>query len=120
MRWTAAAAIGVLVLYHAMRVAAAGCTGGGCDLYIPLSLALPLAAIVLVGITGVLGFIATRATAGWRVAMAVTAALGVAGPPVAVAVWRDSPDVVVVVATFLIVLCPVCVLGYSTLVRRPV
>ena len=120
MRWTAAAALGILAVYHALRVVAGGCSGAACDVYIPLSLALPVAAIVMVLATGVMGFGASRGSAPWQAAIAGTAALGVAGPPAALAVWRDSPDVFVAVATVLIALCPVCVLGYSALVRRPV
>lgn len=116
MRWSAIAAIVILAAYHAMRLTAARCTGGGCDLYIPLSLLLPLAAIVMVAIAGIAGVAASRG--GWRLAIGATLVLGVAGPPVALAIWRDAPDVLVPAATVLIVLCPACVLAYS-FVRRP-
>jgi hypothetical protein len=105
------AAIVVLTIYHGMRIAASECTGGACDVYIPLSLALPVAAIVVAAMA------AARGT--WRIAVAVTLLLSVAGPPVALAIWRDSPDVFVPVATVLIPLCPICVLAFWYFALRP-
>lgn len=116
MRWSAAATVLVLLAYHGTRIAASQCTGAGCDLYIPLSLALPVLAIVMVAVTGVLG--TREAKGGWRAAIAVAAVLGVAGPPAALAIWRDSPDVLVPVATALILLCPACIAASSALTRR--
>lgn len=117
MRWSAIAAIVILAAYHVLRLAASRCTGGGCDVYIPISLALPLAAIVTVAIAGIAGVAASRG--GWQLAFGATLVLGVAGPPVALAIWRGSPDVLVPVATGLILLCPACVLAYSFVRRRP-
>jgi hypothetical protein len=118
VRWTAAGAVAVLAAFHILRITASTCGGTGCDLYIPLSLVLPLAAVVLVAVTGIAGLTAARNSEAWRIAIAVTAALGVVGPFVALGIWRDSPDVLVAVATVLLLLCPACVLGYSVLATR--
>lgn len=100
-----------MVVYHALRVAAERCAGPACDAYIPFSLALPLVAIALVAVTGVLGSAGSRGA--WRAGIAVTALLGVLGPPAALATWRDAPDILVPVATALILACPVAVLAFA-------
>lgn len=117
MRGSAIAAIAILAGYHAMRLAAARCTGGRCDVYVPLSLALPVAAIVMVAVAGVAGVVASRGV--WRAVIGATLVFGIAGPLLALAIWRDSSDVLVPVATVLVLLCPACVLAYSLVARRP-
>lgn len=109
--------VAVMAAYYALRIAAGRCTGPACDAYIPISLALPVLAIVLVAVTGVLGYAGSRGA--WRAGIVVTAVVGVLGPPAALATWRDAPDVLVPVATVLILLCPACAFACWALGARP-
>jgi hypothetical protein len=120
VRVSAAAALLLLAAYHGLRVAAAQCAGLGCDWYIPVSLLLPIAILVAVAVAGLLAFPeARRAGAGaWAAGIAVATGLGVAGPPVALALLRDSPDALVPAATVLWLLGPVCVLAFSVFANR--
>ena len=115
MRVSAAAGLVLLAGYHVMRLAAEQCAGSACDLYIQLSLLLPIGVLLAVAVAGILGFTAAWrvGTRGWAAAIAVTASIGVAGPPLALAVLRDSPDSLVAVATVLWLVGLVGVLAYG-------
>jgi hypothetical protein len=60
-----------------------------------------------------------EAHAGWAVVLGALTALGVVGPIVALAIFRDSPDRSVPVATVLVVALPVSVLLYTLTAGRP-
>lgn len=52
IRIFAIVALGLLAAYHALRLLATNCTGAGCDVYIPLSVLLPVVTLMMVAITG--------------------------------------------------------------------
>lgn len=110
----------LLAAYHGLRIAASQCGGAACDWYIPISLLLPIAILLAVGVAGALAFPAARRTGAgpWAAVIAASSALGVAGPPVALALLRDSPDALVPAATVMWLLGPICVLAYTVLGRR--
>jgi len=120
MRLSAAVALLLLVAYHGLRIAASQCTGLACDWYIPLSLVVPIAIVVAVAVAGIVAFPKARraGASSWAAGIAVATVLGVAGPPVALAVLRDSPDVLVPVATVLWLLGPFYVLAFSVFAKR--
>ncbi|TMD30759.1 MAG: hypothetical protein E6I95_14825 [Chloroflexi bacterium] len=103
----------VLGAYHAMRIAATACTGGACDLYIPISLLLPILALAAAIVTAALAISAARRDKTWLVVLSLFAVLGVAGPVVGLLVVRDSPDAFVVSSTILVALVPVSALAFS-------
>jgi len=119
MRVSAGATLVLLLIYHALRLAAAQCRGAACDWYIPFSLLLPIAVLVMVGVTsGIALSSRPRPGSAWTAAIAITGLLGVAGPLLALAARRDSPDALVITATLLFVLCPITVLAYAWFGRR--
>jgi hypothetical protein len=105
----------LLIAFYVLRALAAQCSGPDCETYIPFSLLLPLAAVVLAAFTGVLAIGAsnTRRQIGWLAALIICTILSVAGPIASAVVFRDSPDLFVPVATALIVLAPLAALVYS-------
>src|SRR5713101_338352 len=111
VRVSALVTLALLVLYHLMRAAATACTGGGCDVYIPVSLLLPVLVLIGAAVSGVLAISAARREGAWLLALIVWA--GVGGPIVALLVLRDSPDSFVVTSTILVALVPVSALVYS-------
>jgi hypothetical protein len=114
IRLCAGAAVALLAGYYALRVAAQRCSGGACDAYIPFSLLLPVAILVMVAVTGVIAISAARPAGGaWLVILAAATALGVFGPLAALAVLKDRPDALVPAATLLFVLTPVAALAYT-------
>jgi hypothetical protein len=116
VRVAALIALGLLAAYQGLRLAASSCTGSGCDAHIPASLLLPFSTLVAVAVAGGLALSATRREAGartWAAALATTTILGTAGTLAAVAIWRDSPDTLVPVATVLLLLGPLCALVFS-------
>jgi hypothetical protein len=102
--------------YLLLRVLAARCSGAACDAYIPVSLLLPLAALVLSAVTGLVAVAASRD--GWRVAFAAATVFSALGPVAALLVLRDQPDAFVPVATLLVVLAPIIALVYTALARN--
>ena len=101
----------LVILYFAVRLLAQGCQGSACDWYIPFSLLLPLLAISLVLITGIAGV--QLANAGWRPLLGATAGISFLGPFLALAIWRDQPDVLVPVAAVLLLVLPVTALVFT-------
>ncbi len=118
LRAAALVALALLAVYHLLRLAAARCTGGGCDLYIPVSLLLPVLTVAAVAVTAAIALQRTRNRLAWRLLCAVGGAVGVIGPPVAAVLFRDRPDVLVPVATILLSIEPVVALAYSFLSRE--
>ena len=120
--------LGLLGAYYVLRGMARGCSGVVCDLYIPISLLLPLSILVLVAVSGGRAMIRARSarrdvpdvttkTALWRwsVVLGVCTLLSVAGPVGIAVQWRDNPDLVVVAATLLVMLTPISILSYNLL-----
>lgn len=114
VRVSAVAALLLLGAYFVLRFAATQCSGAQCDAYVWPSLLVPIGVLVLVAITGWLAVSGARKDARrWVVPLVATSVLGVAGPVVAVIVFRDRPDAVVAVATVLFPLTPIAALLYS-------
>ena len=105
----------LLVAFYAVRALAGACAGPECETFIPFSLLLPLAALVLAASTGFLAIGASNARrqAGWLVALIICTIVSVVGPIASAFIFRDSPDLFVPVATALIVLAPLAALIYS-------
>ena len=109
----AIATIALLIAYHLMRAAAAACTGEGCDIYLPLSLLLPLLELIGAVITGLMAISAAWRDRTWLVVLSVCTVIGVIGPIVGLFIFRDAPDAFVVTSTVLVALVPVSALVYS-------
>jgi cytochrome bd-type quinol oxidase subunit 2 len=118
-------AIVTLVLvsgYHVMRPIANQCTGAACDVYIPLSLLVPLVVLISAAATSVTALFHARHDMTWFTLLAVCAVLGVLGPLASLIVLRDNPDALVILSTLLILTIPVSALLYSFFklpTRRP-
>jgi hypothetical protein len=105
----------LVAAFYGLRALAGQCVGGECETFIPFSLLLPLAALILAAITGFLAIDASRARrqAGWLALLIICTVVSVAGPIASAFVFRDSPDLFVPVATVLILLAPLAALIYS-------
>jgi hypothetical protein len=99
----------VVVVYHVLRVTASQCAGAGCDWYIPFSLLLPLAAIVLAAVTAGLAAYEARARRGWSALLALSGILATIGSILAAVVLSDN-DTKVWVATVFVLTVPLTVL----------
>jgi hypothetical protein len=115
MRITAILTLVLLIAYYALRALAMQCAGSECEAYIPFSLLLPLAALVLAAVTGLLAIGAARARrqGAWLALLTLCTVVSVAGPIASAFVFRDSPDLFVPVATALILPAPLAALVYS-------
>lgn len=111
-RPTAGALLTLLLLgaYHLMRQAAARCVGGGCEVYIPLSLLLPLLCWIAATLSGMFASAEARGS-GRFLWLAGLTALALIGPVVSLALLRDSPDLFVLVGSLLIASAPVAALS---------
>jgi hypothetical protein len=111
----------LLIGYYILRLAAGNCTGSACDWFIPFSLLIPLLILVMLAITGISATsnaYRRQAGAGWALVLGALTVLGVIGPIVALAIFRDSPDPFVPLATVLVLLLPLCALLYSLTAGR--
>jgi len=114
IRISAAVTLVLLAGYSALRAVASQCVGTQCDIYVVPSLALPIAVLVAVGVTGALAISWARPVGGsWLVILIATTVIGVLGPPIALAVFRNQPDSLVMAATLLFIQGPVAALVYS-------
>jgi hypothetical protein len=114
IRISAGVTLVFLTGYWVLREVATACSGAQCDLYIIPSVALPLLVLISVGVTGWLAISWARPVGGvWLVILIGTTALGLLGPPVAVAIFRDQPDSLVLTATLLFAQGPVAALVYT-------
>jgi len=103
-----------LTAYWILRAVAATCSGLQCDIYILPSVALPLAVLIGVGVTGWLAISWARPVGGaWLGILVATTAVGLLGPPVALGLFRDQPDSLVLTATLLFAQSPVAALVYT-------
>jgi hypothetical protein len=105
----------LLIAYYILRALAVQCAGPECETYIPFSLLLPLAALVLAVVTGYLAIGASRARrqGGWLALLIICMIVSVAGPVASAVVFRDNPDLFVPAATILILFTPLAALIYS-------
>jgi hypothetical protein len=114
VRISAVLALLLLGAYSVLRAMATDCVGTQCDAYILPSIALPLATILAVALTGGLAIAHARPRGGaWLAILIATTAAGVLGPPVALAFFRDRPDSLVLAATVLLAQAPVAALVYT-------
>ncbi|HYM51462.1 MAG TPA: hypothetical protein VET65_12950 [Candidatus Limnocylindrales bacterium] len=118
--------LAILGLYLVLRVVVGQCTGSGCEAFIPVSLLLPILVLVadvatgFTALTTVHGRVraspasqARQAQVTWRAILAACTALGVIGPLLALAVFRNNPDQFVVAAAVFSLLTPLSALVYS-------
>lgn len=104
--------LALLAAYYALRFAAAACSGAGCEVFIPISLLLPLVCWVAAVTSCVL---VLRNTPRWRGLLVPIALTSVIGPPVALLLFRDRPDQFVSTATALLLLAPISTLTSAIL-----
>jgi hypothetical protein len=103
----------LLIAYHLMRAAATACQGSACDLYIPLSLLLPLLVVIAAAVTGILAVISARRRPRWLILLGTAAIVSVVGPSVLLLLLRDRPDAFVVSATISVAVVPLAALIYT-------
>lgn len=108
----------VVVVYHVLRVMASQCSGAACDWYIPFSLLLPIAAIVLAGVTG--AFAGREAHGTWSVALTACAGLAAFGPIVALVLIHGNNDLLVWLSTVLVLTVPASVAIYTATHRTTI
>jgi len=108
----------VVVIYHALRLMASGCSGGGCDWYIPFSLFLPIIAILLAALTAAFAAYEARAQRGWSVLLGVCGVLASIGSILAALALSDN-DAKVWVSTLLVLTVPVAVAVRAAVIRSP-
>ena len=113
IRVLAVASLLLIGLYFVFRDIAAQRNGAAGDVYIPVSLLIPIAILLMVAITGVFATAAARGNKVWFAVLLTSTFIGVAGPIVALLVLRDRPDAFVATATVLELIVPVAALGYS-------
>jgi hypothetical protein len=113
IRLTATVTLVLLGLYFVLRALAFSCSGAACDAYIPVSLMIPVLILVLTALTGVLAIIRARALRRWFAALIAATLLGVAGPILALLVFRDNPDAFVLTGTILVLLAVGTALAFS-------
>lgn len=115
IRALAGLVIVLLITYFLVGAAATRCRGVGCDnVFIPLSLLLPLVTLVLVAATGLLAIREARGSRrAWLIVLIGCTTFGVAGPIVGAFVLRDSPRALVPLAVLLMASVPVSALSYT-------
>ena len=119
IRVFAVAVIVLVAAYFVMRALATACTGGGCDVYIPVSLLLPLLIFVATAVTAVLALASARGLGAWFAILTISTVLAVLGPIVALLVFKDSPDAFVATGTVLELQLAVVALAYTYIRTRP-
>ena len=106
--------LALLLLYHLLRFVASACSGSGCDVFIPLSLLLPLLIVLMLAITGVQAMAHSGpASYARRTVLGALTFIGVLGPIIALLVFRDRPDAFVWTSTVLVLLLPLAVIAYG-------
>lgn len=96
-----------------MRALATACTGAACDVYIPISVLLPLLIFTCAAVTAVLAITSARASHAWFAGLMISTVLAVAGPIVALLVFRDNPNAFVATGTILELQLAVVALVYT-------
>lgn len=119
IRVLAVAVIVLVGVYFVMRALANACTGSGCDVYIPISLLLPLLIFVASAVTAVLALASARGLGAWFAILIISTVLAVLGPIVALFVFKDSPDAFVATGTVLELQLAIVALAYTYIRTRP-
>jgi hypothetical protein len=118
IRVFAIAVIVLVGLYFLMRALATACTGGGCDVYIPISLLLPLLIFTASAVTAVLAIVSARGLGAWFAVLIISTVLAVIGPIVALLIFKDSPDAFVATGTVLELQLAVVALAHTYIRTR--
>jgi hypothetical protein len=118
IRVFAVAVIVLVGLYFLMRALATACTGGACDVYIPISLLLPLLIFSASAVTAVLAIASARGLGAWFAVLIISTVLAVIGPIVALLIFKDSPDAFVATGTVLELQLAVVALAYTYIRTR--
>ncbi len=116
MRRLALVTLALVLGYYILRLVAQGCSGSGCDWFIPLSLLLPilvLIASIMTGVRGILEASGTGSNRRWMVWFVVVTVVAVVGPIGSLLVFRNSPDRFLLLATALVLAPPLLALIYS-------
>ncbi|HEV2476957.1 MAG TPA: hypothetical protein VGX22_10485 [Candidatus Dormibacteraeota bacterium] len=119
IRVLAVAVIVLVAAYFVMRALAAACTGSACDVYIPISLLLPLLIFIASAVTAVAAIASARGLGAWFAILIISTVLAVMGPIVALVVFKDSPDAFVATGTVLELQLAVVALVYTYIRTRP-
>ena len=119
IRVLAVAVIVLVAAYFVMRALATACTGSSCDVYIPVSLLLPLLIFVATAVTAVLALSSARGLGAWFTILIVSTVLAVLGPIAALLVFKDSPDAFVATGTVLELQLAIVALAYTYIRTRP-
>ncbi len=118
-RVLAAVVVAVVVVYQVLRAMVSSCAGAACDWYIPFSLLLPVAALVLAAATGGIAAYHARAWRPWGLVFAACAILGSVGPIVAAFALGDN-DAKVWVSTVLVLTVPASIGIYAVTHRTTI
>jgi hypothetical protein len=118
VRWFAAGVIALIVLYFLTRALATACTGAGCDVYIPISVLLPLLILTCAAVTAVLAITSARGSHAWFAGLMISTMLAVLGPIVALLIFRDNPDAFVATGTILELQLALVALAYTYIRTR--
>jgi hypothetical protein len=120
IRISATFALGLVIVYNLLRLAAGQCSGSQCDAYIPISLLVPIGIVVLIVVTGSLAIRDARVNGGpWVALLGAATVLGAGAPVLAAVVLRDQPDILFTVATVLFVQAPLVAWAYTFRQRLP-
>jgi uncharacterized membrane protein len=119
IRWLAVAVVALLAAYFILRAMASACSGAACDAYIPFSLLLPLLILVAVAITGIVATMDARREHSWFAGLLLSTILGVAGPILALVIFKDSPDAFIAIGTVLELQVAIVAFAYTYIRTRP-
>ncbi|HKC19131.1 MAG TPA: hypothetical protein VKE27_05810 [Candidatus Dormibacteraeota bacterium] len=119
VRWLAVAVVALLAAYFVLRAMASACAGAACDVYIPISLLLPLLILVAVAVTGITATMNARQEHSWFAGLLLSTILGVAGPILALLILKDSPDAFVATGTVLELQVAIVAFAYTYIRTRP-
>src|ERR1700751_4057092 len=118
IRILAVAGIVLVGAYLVMRPPATACAGSGCDVYVPISLLLPILIFLASAMTAVVAIASARGLGAWFAVLILSPALAVLGPIVALLIFKASPDVFVATGTALELQLAVVAIAYSFFGRR--
>jgi hypothetical protein len=118
IRGLAALVIVLVGVYIVMRALASSCTGASCDVYIPISILLPLLIFTVAAVTAVLAIVSARDTHTWFAGLMISTVLAVFGPIVGLVIFKDNPDAFVATGTILVIQLAVVALAYTYIRTR--
>ena len=118
VRWCAAGVIALVALYFVTRALATACSGSACDVYIPISLLLPLLIFMAAAVTAFLALASARGSHAWFAGLMISTVLAVFGPIVVLLIFKDQPDAFVVTGTILELQLAAVALAYTYIRTR--